>query len=208
MQDNQNLLKSLFLLTSEKDRSRERDDRRNFRLRLWLLLDRYNYPQWELEEFFDVRLRITDFLSLIARTYANAETGIDRIRTLQSLGEYLTHIGNLPLPQFEELIQILWLENSSQKMAYLDFLLDYYGSQPDFWARDVEQLKQILRISSIEQKAYIPLDLPDSCPEENPIKYFRNLVSDFGKLLIWWSTIVKLTAELSSDDVALVRTLG
>ena len=159
------------------------------------------------EAFFDVRLRITDILSLIVRTYTIPEPTIDRNRVLRSLGEYLTNIGNLPLHQFEERIQILWLEDSSQKMVYLDFLLDYFQGQPDFWARDVERLKQALRISSIEQKAYIPLDLPASCPEENQINYFRDLVAGFGKLLIWWPTIVKLTVELSSEDIALVRTL-
>ena len=92
-------------------------------------------------------------------------------------------------------------------MAYLDFLLDYFQRQPDFWASDVEHLKQILRISSIEQKAYIPMDLPDSCPEGNRINYCRDLVADFGKLLIWWPTIVDLTVELSSADIALVRPL-
>ena len=159
------------------------------------------------EAFFDVRLRITEILGLIVRTYPVPETTINRNRALRSLGEYLTLIGNLPLHQFEELIQILWLENSSQKMAYLDFLLDYFQNQPDFWANDVEHLKQTLRISSIEQKAYIPSDLPGSYPEGNQIKYCRDLVSDFGKLLIWWPTIVNLTVELSSENIELVRSL-
>lgn len=159
------------------------------------------------EAFFDVRLRITDILSLIVRTHTIPEPTIDRNRALRSLGEYLTDIGNLPLHHFEERLQVLWLEDSSQKMTYLDFLLDYFQGQPDFWARDVDRLKKTLRISSMQQKAYIPSDLPASCPEENRTNYFRDLVSDFGKLLIWWPTIVDLTMALSSNDVTLVRTL-
>jgi hypothetical protein len=160
------------------------------------------------DEFFDVRLRMTDIMSLIVRTFAVPANYTDKEKGLRSLGKYLLDIGNLPLQQFEEFIRLLWLESSAKKLEYLDFLLDVYRSQPDFWARDVDYLKKEIKNASVEEQAYLPMDLPVSHLGNEGISIFRELVADFGSLLIWWPTILHLTEELLSDNTTLARAAG
>lgn len=160
------------------------------------------------DEFFDVRLRMTDILSLIVRTYTVPANYTDKEKRLRSLGEYLFNIGNLPLQQFEELIRLLWLESSAKKLEYLELLLGVYRSRPDFWARDVDYLKKGIKNASVEEQAYLPMDLPASHLGKEGISILRKLVADFSSLLIWWPTILRLTEELLSDNTTLARTVG
>ncbi len=159
------------------------------------------------DEFFDVRLRMTDILSLIVRTYTVPANSTDRVKSLRSLGEYLLDIGNLPLQQFEESIRLIWLESSTKKLEYLDFLLDQYRNQPDFWARDIDYLKKKLKTASVEKTAHSPVDISEYHTENRRARIFRDLVADFGSLLIWWPTILRLTDELLSENITLVRTV-
>jgi hypothetical protein len=52
------------------------------------------------------------------------------------------------------------------------------------------------------------MDLPVSHLGNEGISIFRELVADFGSLLIWWPTILHLTEELLSDNTTLARAAG
>jgi hypothetical protein len=151
---------------------------------------------------------MTDILSLIVRTYNARLKYLVAEKKLRSLGEYLINIGNLPLDQLEEFIRLLWLESAAKKIEYLDFLLDYYHRQPDFWGKDVEYLKRKLKTALTQQYAYLPADIGGTCNESERLTVFRDLIEDYGNLLVWWPTILCLTDELSAGDTTFLRPIS
>ena len=64
---------------------------------------------------------------------------------MRALGKYLMQMGDLPLPEFEEVVRINVWQLQGALASVIESQLRYYGETPDFWADDVRNYLDDLR---------------------------------------------------------------
>ncbi len=115
---------------------------------------------------------------------------------MRALGKYLMQMGDLPLPEFEEVVRINVWQLQGALASVIESQLRYYGETPDFWADDVRNYLDDLREALVREDYIVPHDLLEGRSPGEARQLSQRLVLKFGQLLYWWPEIVEATRAL------------
>lgn len=117
-----------------------------------------------------------------------------RVRRLESLGQYLSDLGALPFPEFEQLMRVFALQQLSRLIVKLENALQEHLDAPGYWTEGVKQTIEVF------QKA---ISNPASAEGSDGIKkqddhqrLSQRLVRQYGELLCAWPALVDCAKDL------------
>src|SRR5262249_35331607 len=120
---------------------------------------------------------------------------------LQVMGEALAELGSMPAAEFAEMVRLQVSEYLGGLSRQLAGLLQKYGSQPSWWAGDVQHLLRALGNRLPEGDYGMPADLRSAFGPEAALPVFQRLVNRFGRLLRCWPAIVEAARTLRARGI-------
>jgi hypothetical protein len=149
---------------------------------------------------FSLDVMISILLRASCRALPASSSGVER---LYAVGQVLEH--ESAAPRFGEwaaaALAAGWVELSARLQRRLA-TAERTGS---LWASDLACYLE--RGSAALASVSAPVDLLHGRREEEAAALFREIVSNFGRLLQWWPEMVDVSLRLSSDGATLVRRL-
>ncbi len=124
---------------------------------------------------------------------------------LHTLGTYLTEIGNLALPEFEEFIQLQVSLRISQLLISLEQLFKKYDGSPAYWARDLRQYIQITQQSLQSKDCFVAQDLKKGRTDSEVVNLSQQLILGFGRLLQNWPDLIAAASSLRARGIRVAR---
>jgi hypothetical protein len=108
---------------------------------------------------------------------------------LRGLGSYLTDLGRLPGPAFDEFARLAMWASMSMLISNLEGRLASQDPVPACWARDARQF-----IARARHSALVPAEQLYAVTGGR--EALQRLLTQFGQLMIWWPVIVEAAGEL------------
>ncbi len=108
---------------------------------------------------------------------------------LRRLGSYLTDLGRLPGPAFDEFARLGLWASMSTLIGNLEDRLASPDPVPDCWVRDARQF-----IAKARHSALAPAE--QLYAASGGREALQQLLTQFGQLMIWWPVIVQSAGEL------------
>lgn len=158
------------------------------------------------EEVRSSSIRMVDLLILLVRKAASVETYGKGERNLKDLGTYLQSVADQGNPKFMDTLAVLWVEEMSRSIEYLEYLLAVYDFQPRYWADDVSKHIESIR-RRITNNTIVPDDLSSQYLEEEIGNMCHELVVEFGRLLQWWPLIWEAARSFKTGGIVMVSEL-
>lgn len=152
--------------------------------------------------------RLAEIVPTIVNAF-NPSPGHTRIsERLSDLGVFLVKVGSLNIEDFREYVDSLWVAAASRYIGYLEYLLDLYHGEPDYWAEDVQSFIEKLTDFTVHQSAAAPRELLEKQSPDQAVETCRRVVRKFGELLQWWPVIYATAKQLRAAGTRLVRPLA
>jgi hypothetical protein len=117
---------------------------------------------------------------------------------LRRLGSYLTDLGALPGPAFDEFAQLGLWASMSTLISNLEDRLASQNPVPACWAADARRF-----IARARHSALVPAEQLYAAAGGRDA--LQQLLTQFGQLMIWWPVIVDSAAELRADGHRLAQ---
>jgi hypothetical protein len=119
-----------------------------------------------------------------------------RARRLESLGYYLSELGSLPFPEFEQLMRLFAFQQLSRLIVKLENVLREHADAPGYWTSGVEQTIELYQkaISNPD-----PTQAAWSDGKQKQDKFQRlsqRLLRKYGELLCAWPSLVACAKDL------------
>jgi hypothetical protein len=108
---------------------------------------------------------------------------------LRRLGSYLTDLGALPGPAFDEFVRLGLWASMSTLISNLEDRLASGDPVPACWAADARQF-----IAKARRSALVPAEQLYAATGGR--EALQRLLTQFGQLMIWWPVIVESAGEL------------
>jgi len=99
----------------------------------------------------------------------------------------------------------VWVASASRYIGYLEYLLDLYHGEPEYWAEDVQLFIEGLTDFTVHQSAAAPRELLETQSPDQAVETCRGVVRRFGELLQWWPVMDGAARRLREAGVRLVR---
>jgi hypothetical protein len=147
-------------------------------------------------------------MSLIKQTFRYIPSQDNTADRLKLLGNHLKFIGNLPLPQFEEVARTTMARTHGLSIGHFENLLEKYNFLPDYWAADVEEYLDNLRKKIVQADMILPVEFSDQREPREALMLLKRLVFQFGDLLEYWPDIVETTRQLRQNGTRLAQPIG
>ena len=131
----------------------------------------------------------------------------DGTRRMRMLGQHLVDVASAGPAEFLAFVRERVLINAQHQVSSLQGLLKTYDRKPAYWAADCDRyIADLLRVS-VEPDAGIPADLLDGTgrTRDEALALAKQLVQQFGDLLIAWPDIVAAARQLRTQDIRLAR---
>ncbi len=129
----------------------------------------------------------------------------DTAERMRTLGRHLVQVGSMKLRDFEEFIRMHLLREHANAMVNLEQDLADYGNAPAYWAHDVKEYLAEWRTSLLKPDYIVPRDLREARGLEQARESSRQLMSQFGTLLLNWPDIVQLAHQLRARGERLAK---
>ena len=138
------------------------------------------------------RVVVFEFAHLLRRMILKFEPAqraptADRI---MALGRHLADLAALPHLDFGEALRSHVLEHESEKLGYLEDLLQDEFDAPEFWREDLRNFLRHGREALTEEDFDIPHDLKSERTPVEARRFMQELVARYGELLQEWPAIV------------------
>jgi len=124
---------------------------------------------------------------------------------LHRLGAYLSEIGNLALPEFQEFIQLQVSLRISQLLSSLEQLLRKHNGSPAYWARDLRQYIDTTQESLQSKDCIVAQDLRQGRTDSEAVRLSQQLIFEFGRLLQVWPELMAAARTLRRRGVRLAQ---
>jgi hypothetical protein len=108
---------------------------------------------------------------------------------LRRLGSYLTDLGRLPGPAFDEFARLAMWASMSTLISTLEGRLASQDPVPACWVPDVRQF-----IAKARRSALLPAEQLYAATGGR--EALQQLLTQFGQLMIWWPVIAEAAGEL------------
>ena len=152
--------------------------------------------------------RADQLLIYFVRAYAPRTPFPDERRNLRILGEALAGLGGLPAEEFKEVVRAAAWEIAAGATARLSGLLEEFGAEPSWWARDVRRLLRRYAERVGEADYGTPTDLTAGVSPSEAMELFRGLVGSYGRLLQHWYDLVETALDLRARGVTPAKRLA
>lgn len=156
--------------------------------------------QLTTEDFFR-RMRINrtnDILLSLIDFVTPPFSGKEPAENLAKLGQKLTGMAKLPGEDFQEIISISLINKVSRAIQLLEKRLQENPQAPDYWKNDITVSIETMQKAATQSSFYLPADLKGSDEERREL--FRELVANFGRLLVCWPAMVETAKSISRDE--------
>jgi hypothetical protein len=157
------------------------------------------------DAFLDPAPRLAEIVSAITRSFIPSPGQKSVSEKLSGLGRLFVGLGTLEKDDFEAEIRTIWLATASRYIGYLEYLLDLYHGEPDYWAEDVLSFIEKLTDFTVYHSAAAPRELLEKHSEDQAVETCRRMVRRFGELLQWWPVIDGAARRLRESGKRLVR---
>ena len=166
------------------------------------------YPPWAVEHV-PAQTRASDFAQFqqsIASVHSNTiildladayepSPGItDPAIRLSAFGRYLTALGTMPPTEFDAFARHQIAIAVTKRIEALTRSIDYFGGQPQFWARDCADIANE-GIRALTEDDLVVDDMPGSTPEECRRRFQRHLYR-FGRVIEAWPVLLEAARDL------------
>lgn len=156
-----------------------------------------------IDEVLD-EVRQIDINDLVCRVVASSglqTRSADVDSSFHRLGEHLKRLGELRLEDLEEMLRVLTLRTRSRDIAGLGATLASHHDRPAYWARDVNKLRERLRVVALEPDHTQPRDLIRADGREAGREGVRRIFRDYGRLLSSWPRLEAAARSLREDGI-------
>ena len=148
---------------------------------------------------------LPEILSAITHAFNPLAGRADISDRLSDLGEFLVDVGSLTIADFNGHLESLWVAAASRYIGYLEYLLDLYHGEPDYWAEDVRSFIEKLTDFTVRQSAAAPRELLETQTPDQAMETCRRVVRRFGELLQWWPVIDDAARKLRAAGIRLAQ---
>ncbi|MGD0728411.1 MAG: hypothetical protein ABSB63_23155 [Spirochaetia bacterium] len=149
--------------------------------------------------------RLAEIMQTILNTFNPSPGHAGISERLSDLGELFVDVGSLKIEDFREYIETVWVAAASRYIGYLEYLLDLYHGEPDYWAEDVLSFIERLTDFTVHQSAAAPRELLATQSPEQAMETCRRVVRQYGELLQWWPVIYGAAGALREAGIRLAR---
>lgn len=147
------------------------------------------------------RIDVNDLLCRIVGASGMKSNLGEPDNTLEAVGAHLMRLGELALPDLEEMVRTLLLRTRSRDLAVLRRGLEQHGARPSFWARDVEAVIERLTDVALDAGHTYPADLVLAFGEEAGRAALSKTLYDYGRLLQAWPALHAAARSLRAQGV-------
>lgn len=126
----------------------------------------------------------------------------DPDEALISTGSDLISLSKLGHREWLDYTHTLWLQTSDAAIASLEELLHRYDERPSYWAKDVHEYIDKLRVQTLDPKEAIPRELKEICAPEEATALHRKFLRDYGELLTHWPKIWRVARSINENDTS------
>ena len=148
---------------------------------------------------------LPEILSAITHAFTFPPGHADISDRLSDFGEFLVDVGSLKTADFRGYVESVWVASASRYIGYLEYLLDLYHGEPEYWAEDVQLFIEGLTDFTVHQSAAAPRELLETQSPDQAVETCRGVVRRFGELLQWWPVMDGAARRLREAGVRLVR---
>jgi hypothetical protein len=145
-------------------------------------------------------VRISDIVLACLGAWGGAPTGVSPARALALSGQYLIELGGLPPREFDEAVRLLLYRRASNALAQMEKQLRHVRTEgvEHIASGLAESMKQIAE--AVMKPSYLqPIDLVPAFSDD-ALRVGQSLVLEFGRLMVWWPSIVERTRALLSRE--------
>jgi hypothetical protein len=132
---------------------------------------------------------------------------VDISERLSDFGQFLVDVGSLNTADFKGYVESVWVAAASRYISYLEYLLDLYHGEPDYWAEDILSFIEGLTDFTVHKSAAVPRELLETQSPDQALETCRRVVRKFGELLQWWPVIDGAARRLREAGIRLARPL-
>ncbi|TAM83438.1 MAG: glycosyltransferase family 2 protein [Acidobacteria bacterium] len=141
-------------------------------------------------------LRVSDLMIMCIGAHEANGNVKDDARSLRKLGQFLVEIGSMKFPDIEEQLRIWAWQRLSHEARFWEGLLERFRYAPDFWATEIRVWLDRRYEAALKRQFVIPRDLMQDRTAQEAGELTRQLISQFGKLLLWWPDLVTTARDL------------
>lgn len=153
-----------------------------------------------------IQTQLIELVSLLVHQYAPVPWAKSPLEQLQGLGAYFKGLGSLPIAEFEEFVQLKWVEEISQFVEYLERLLVMHDYTPDYWANDVETFIGRVKDFCNSGKIVLAKDISAGLSNEEAKVRLQTMVYRYGELLTWWPAVLEAAKTVNQQDLGWLKT--
>jgi hypothetical protein len=150
---------------------------------------------------------LPEILSAISHAFRPSAGRADISDRLSDFGQFLVDVGSLSSADFKGYVESAWVAAASRYISYLEYLLDLYHGEPDYWAEDILSFIEGLTDFTVHNSAAAPRELLETQSPEQAMETCRRVVRKFGELLQWWPVIDDAARRLREAGARLARPL-
>ena len=148
---------------------------------------------------------VCDVLPTCINAYAKPASR-SRARRLESLGRYLSELGSLPSPEFEQQMRLFAFQQLSRLILKLENALQEHTKAPGYWTSDVRQTIELFQnaISNPTQAAA----RDDNKKHAEFQRLSQRLLRQYGELLCAWPSLVACAKDLCKGGRRIAQPLN
>ena len=141
--------------------------------------------------------RFNDIIQILISNYHFPYHIVEPSERLRDIGRYLSSLGEISLPEFEQHLHLLWCQEMSKLISLCERRLKRQREKPVYWAQDVKKLIENLRQRMCHYSPPDELKFHYKGPKARQLA--QQFVTLFGDLLKFWPDIINISKKMRKD---------
>ncbi len=153
------------------------------------------------------RTRLCDLVGTCVKSFFRRPGLSNGREHLRALGNHLSEISSLPLPEFEEFLRLRMWEQKSGEIMFLEAQLPDVRKLSSVFGGNMSYYLDTLQASLPKDEYIIPVDLAATCsPNEARLKV-KQILFKYGQLLAWWPQMIDTATKLREQGCQVAPSL-
>jgi hypothetical protein len=119
-----------------------------------------------------------------------------RARRLESLGHYLSELGSLPFPEFEQQMRFFVCQQLSRLIVKFENALQEHADAPGYWTSDVRQTIELFQNAISNPNPTQAAGSDGNKKRDEFQRLSQRLLRQYGELLCAWPSLVACARDL------------
>jgi hypothetical protein len=148
-------------------------------------------------------VRVWDVVGELIAAMPETASALPLRESMASLGRHFVEVALSDRDEFRSTVRTISLRRASRLLSTAELLLAEFHQEPSYWAQDINHHMSLLR-QTVQEPGYgLPLDLLQERGPEEVIPALQEFITEFGLLLISWSTIAGSAQSLKEHGVTM-----